>query len=562
MGKDTQEVLWFCCRCTYFWSWSLYYTCINCHHRRCSYCTYKRVGKPGNPSTQRAQETLRPALPTQRPTAPHLLTTRAQETVPQNRSDHQALSGPSTTSLHTNAGITSFGKLARPQTSVEVQDDRDGESLTVVFQIPEVVTAGHSHEARSDCDSTKIGCSSNNELLRLIIAPEAETFTPAKTVSSISSIPKTRPTEKWLRSQVRVVHSWTHSSTYSPQPTLLSDCKVNYDEPQAAARSPVPTTKTTSVKTDMTSGCGKAPIQNTVEKSPSNLYKQTRRKGLVALPSVQSFSSRVTDTNSEAGLEARLHADSDNDLDAAFPMISAVVPLADVHDVAGQEMSELLIQKLYRMLCFDPSGSFRSYVGSQYSLDPVASDKTDKAPTTNRKRRLEGNHDEDQNDGENNDRKSSRMKRSRVKSRILGGLLKEFACPFCKRNLDYGYQARCIGWSTSNIDTVLRVSGLFPTQQLFYQYARRHRTLLTRCQHHLWHHVNIEPQHLSEAKYDRVNEMKRDYNVSYPSQAEELWVAAYMEIFEIDHRNRHTVPNPCTSLSSLKTFLSTFRSTG
>jgi hypothetical protein len=82
--------------------------------------------------------------------------------------------------------------------------------------------------------------------------------------------------------------------------------------------------------------------------------------------------------------------------------------------------------------------------------------------------------------------------------------------------------------------------------------------VLTRCQRHLLIHVDIDPQHLSEAKYEIVNQMKSDYNLSDQSQAEELWVAAYMEIFEIDQRDRSTVPNPCACSLSLPAFPSTF----
>ena len=85
--------------------------------------------------------------------------------------------------------------------------------------------------------------------------------------------------------------------------------------------------------------------------------------------------------------------------------------------------------------------------------------------------------------------------------------------------------------------------------------------VLTRCQRHLLIHVDIEPQHLSEAKYERVNQMKSDYTLSDQSQAEELWIAAYMEIFEIDQRNRDTVPCPCACSSSLPAFPSTSEAT-
>ena len=51
-----------------------------------------------------------------------------------------------------------------------------------------------------------------------------------------------------------------------------------------------------------------------------------------------------------------------------------------------------------------------------------------------------------------------------------------------------------------------------------------------------------------------VNEMKKDYNISDSRQAEELWIAAYMEIFEIEQTERHTVPSPCMYLYQLRAF--------
>jgi hypothetical protein len=55
--------------------------------------------------------------------------------------------------------------------------------------------------------------------------------------------------------------------------------------------------------------------------------------------------------------------------------------------------------------------------------------------------------------------------------------------------------------------------------------------------------------------------MKSDYTLSDQSQAEELWIAAYMEIFEIDQRNRDTVPCPCACSLSLPAFPSTSEAT-
>jgi hypothetical protein len=42
--------------------------------------------------------------------------------------------------------------------------------------------------------------------------------------------------------------------------------------------------------------------------------------------------------------------------------------------------------------------------------------------------------------------------------------------------------------------------------------------------------------------------MMKDYRLSDRRQAKELWIAAYMEVFDIDELDRSTVPSPCMSL--------------
>jgi hypothetical protein len=131
MGRDTQEFLWFCCKCTHFWSCSLYYTCINCHHRRGPCCTYKYVRKPGITPTQRASH---PAWFTQRPRPLHLRTSLTQEDGPKKTSDDQALPGPGTASSHINAEVTPIGKPPYHHTSLGIQVDRHDGRYAILFK--------------------------------------------------------------------------------------------------------------------------------------------------------------------------------------------------------------------------------------------------------------------------------------------------------------------------------------------------------------------------------------------------------------------------------------------
>ena len=220
------------------------------------------------------------------------------------------------------------------------------------------------------------------------------------------------------------------------------------------------------VKTDKTPRPGK---------SPSSLNKPTRPNWPATLPAFRRSSSSDPATYFKTGHVARSPVTGCDDSDTTLPLISTAPPVGDVHDIASQELFHLLVQKVYRALCFDPSGSFRSRGSSLSGQDLAPAAINDKTPTTNRKRRLQGDYDETQNKPGDDGRRSSRTKRSRVKPRTLGALPQEFACLFCKRNFDYGYEARCIGWSNSSIDEVLRVSGLLPFYERLHGPPPRHK---------------------------------------------------------------------------------------
>jgi hypothetical protein len=282
----------------------------------------------------------------------------------------------------------------------------------------------------------------------------------------------TGPIAQRLQIQLGSAGSPLRSFAYSLRPVILSDCDKG---PQGAPRSCVPFQELNPVNTDKTPRRGRSSTPKSVEQSLGSLYKPTRPDWPATLSAFRRSSSSDPATYFKTDHVARSPVAVYNDSDTTVPFISTVPPVAGVHDIASQELFHLLVQKVYRALCFDPSGSFRSCGGSlsDQNLAPTAG--SDQAPTTNRKRRLQGNYDKAQNKPGDNDRKSSRTTRSRVKPRTLGALLQEFACLFCKRNFDYGYEARCIGWSNSSIDEVLRVSGLLPLYERLHGPLPRHQ---------------------------------------------------------------------------------------
>jgi hypothetical protein len=80
--------------------------------------------------------------------------------------------------------------------------------------------------------------------------------------------------------------------------------------------------------------------------------------------------------------------------------------------------------------------------------------------------------------------------------------------------------------------------------------------MLTISQRHLEKHVPYG--HISETKYHRVRALMKEYSLTDWQQAEELWIAAYMEVFDIDPQDRRFVPSPCISLYLLASSLLLF----
>ena len=486
-----QADLWFCCKCKHFWACELYYTCVNCHHPRGQCCTYQRVGKPGNPSVRHPQEVPGPALPVQQSNASQPVSSHPQDADPQAKIDKRVSSGPGTPSQHTGPRVVPNTKGVRARNVFEVHVDQDGDNYALLLQVPEARIPERVADTKLGPGLRNSPNSFHNNVIRLLFPAHTETSAPAEIACTVSARPQRRLIEQGLRNETQFADRWPQSLVYSSPPASMSERRANKGGPQVSGTRPIKSTETMSIEIQSSPSAGGAGIQQSLQQDSGMLYKHPRPIcGFMSLSCFQSI----------------------NDLDAAaisparntFHPTSAAPLLLDSNDVGAHAFSDLMIQKLYSAVCFTPSGCFRSFGESQLdqNLNPSPFAKNHQTQTARHKRRFQDECDENHKDGGDDERKSSRIKRSKVKPRALGGL-REFACPFCKRNLDYGWEARCIGWSTSSIDHVLRVSVLSQVQHAMHWPLRQTRNLLTRCQRHLLKHVDIEPRHLSEAKYDR-----------------------------------------------------------
>ena len=119
------------------------------------------------------------------------------------------------------------------------------------------------------------------------------------------------------------------------------------------------------------------------------------------------------------------------------------------------EILESLIQLLYRALFTQVYGSYRTHgSGQTYNTSGITRGKSTSAKTGKRKQRgPDKNRSSDNDDGESPEKK----KQPRMTPRNLDDLAEEFACPLSKGDERLGMEARCRDWSSTSIDTVIRV---------------------------------------------------------------------------------------------------------
>jgi hypothetical protein len=74
--------------------------------------------------------------------------------------------------------------------------------------------------------------------------------------------------------------------------------------------------------------------------------------------------------------------------------------------------------------------------------------------------------------------------------------------------------------------------------------------MLTDGKRHLATHIDID--HISHDKFDKaqVKELKRTFTFARDGKPEDLWVAAFMVLFNYAETDRHKVPSPCTTTPS------------
>ncbi|KAL8794955.1 MAG: hypothetical protein Q9195_002537 [Heterodermia aff. obscurata] len=102
---------------------------------------------------------------------------------------------------------------------------------------------------------------------------------------------------------------------------------------------------------------------------------------------------------------------------------------------------------------------------------------------------------------------------------------RSFACLYYKRDPNNCLNMRCHGRSTEHVETIIRL--------------RKH----------------VNKGHLGAETYQTIRDMKKNYNMSIPEQEGQLWITAYMKIFNVcmedvpspfltaDVDDRNTLPN-------------------
>jgi hypothetical protein len=205
-----------------------------------------------------------------------------------------------------------------------------------------------------------------------------------------------------------------------------------------------------------------------------------------------------------------------------------------------ENVLDVLVQKLYGSLYFKNAGGYRTCVNNTSGKATAPSKKSTTSQQSGQKR-ASADSNETSPDGDQ-DGKSGKIRRAKKGRPNLEEFATAFACPLCKGDIKFGYEGECRDWKSHSIDTVLRVCSA--------SYRSNPKYLLTYGKRHLSRHVEVD--HISRDAYSnvQVNELRRTFTFAVDGKPQDLWVAAYMVLFNIPETERHKVPSPCTTTHS------------
>lgn len=201
-----------------------------------------------------------------------------------------------------------------------------------------------------------------------------------------------------------------------------------------------------------------------------------------------------------------------------------------------EDIFDALIQRLYRCLYFKNVDGYRTCVNNTSGKGTTSSKTTGTSQQPGQKRPNAGSN-EPPPDGDQ-DGRSRNVKKTKSRPN-LEEFTSLFACPLCKGDIKFGYERGCRDWKSPCIDNVLRVSSA--------SYRSSPRFMLTYGKRHLATHIEIDHISRDDFKKAQVKALKRTFTFARDGKPEDLWVAAFMVLFNYAETDRHKVPSPCTT---------------
>jgi hypothetical protein len=462
MGREA-DVLWYCCKCDHFWSYDLYSACVNCHHRRGHCCRLSTNGKPQRATSLQTGRQVLPVLQTQLQFPAHSPTSRINDDAIGKASRAESFSRPDTTSQNFGASKNPDKDSARSNLPFGVPNHL-GKQYTIVSEQPRTAYRFPRIPAEQKAGQIRAGDSERSTIVHLLPSPNHVTLELAVTPLLLSNR-LADPLEQWLET---IATAWIRnpSPINSPLPFSVSDHpKTGSDIKEGPSTSPSARGSSAEVQIAYT----KAPILAFEERSPNEHCAIPAFKSCLTSSEQHAHRNLNTTTDQDIAVVSKSYASHSNGTRTPSPLDCGLNSSVDELAVTEEHLFNLLTQLVYSALYFDPSGSFRKRGSAQEALRPTTSRSSGQTLATPRKRRLEGDRDRESNSDDDDHQKSEKTKKSKASNGTLGGTERKFACLHYKRDLAYGNEAglKCAGWSNPNIDTVLRVSSLFPCRSTF-----------------------------------------------------------------------------------------------
>jgi hypothetical protein len=458
--------MWFCCKCSLFWSYSLYPACVNCHHRYCQWCRWIEHGKPQGATSLQAGRQILPVSQNQLQGPPPSPASRTSESGVRKGSRAEPFHRPDTTCQNFSAPKNPDKDSTHSNLPLGLPNHLD-EKYTIVSEQPQTVFQVPRKPAEQKPDQVRAGGTDRSTIGHLLTSAHHANsdlaVTPLVFLNRLAD-----PLEQWLQT-IATAGIRNPPSITSPLPFSISDHQTAEPDMKEGPRASLSAKGSSAVIFEERSAYTKALTLAIEERPPDEHCAIPRFKNCMTSHALHAHRNPNTTTDQDIEVVSKSHAYHSNGAGTPSPLDCGLRSSVGELAATEKDLFDLLTQLVYSALYFDPSGSFRKCGSGQGALRPTTSRTSGQTLTTPRKRRLEGDRDGESNSDDDDNSKSEKTKRSKACNGTLGQTQRRFACLHCKRDLAYGDPARlkCAGWSNVNIDTVLRVSSLFPRRLTF-----------------------------------------------------------------------------------------------